>query len=704
MYRAMRDFLTASLQAVSSGYQKHRKGFWAFSGICFVLFIIMGAFAYKISETPAFCSLCHNMKPYVDSWKVSSHNMVTCVACHYKPGFLNHLRGKWTDGQVSLVYFVTGKTPGKFHAEISDESCLQCHPREKLKDDRIFKSVRFSHSNHLEQLRRGKKLRCTTCHGQIVQGKHLTVSESDCFICHFKPEEDKAEAPHELYLSRCTLCHKDLPEEIYIQGRKFYHGRYVGYGIQCQVCHVDIVQGDGKADWKKCVECHSEPERLETRYTSDILHRNHVTERKVECYRCHQEIQHRMIKAPTLVNFEQSCLVCHARRQHMGPREMYRGTGGIDVDDQPSRMYLANVDCASCHMHQETHPGTDLFSEDGLRMDMGQACIRCHGPGYDRMLQRWKEVMARLENDTSQRIYSAQQALYGVKQEEKSRAGYRYAQRLLSEARFNFSFVLNGRGHHNIDYALRLLTIANRKAEEAKSLIIAGYVPENITLVEANCTSLCHADAETKVVKLRQAAFPHADHVQDSGMACMECHGGGQDHGITYFKNCNTCHHGEGAGEVSCQDCHTEVADIFAGKSGIGVKEIPSAMMDTMNCTDCHTQVVEGEPTTLKGIAGTCDECHPEQNYSRLVMQWRKEAAGFLGGMEEELKTASALVERASIKKINTIQSRNLLIRAEQNMKLLGGFNGLHNIEYAKALAKATRDLIQEAVRQIPKR
>ncbi len=704
MYKAMRDFLTASRQAISSGYQKHRKGFWTFAGVCLVLFIIMGAFAYKITETAAFCGVCHDMKPYVDSWKVSSHNMVACIACHYKPGFRNHLRGKWTDGQVSLVYFVTGKTPGKFHAEISDESCLQCHPKKELKDDRIFKSVRFSHSNHLEQLRRGKKLRCTTCHGQIVQGEHLTVSESDCFICHFKPEEDKAEAPHELYLSRCTLCHRDLPEEIYIRGRKFYHGRYVRYGIQCRVCHVNVVQGDGRVEWKKCMECHSEPERVETRYTSVTLHRNHVTERKVECYRCHQEIQHRMVKAPTLVSLETSCLTCHEKRLHLGPREMYRGVGGIDVPDQPSRMYLANVDCASCHMHQETHPGAELFSEGGLRMEMGQACVRCHGPDYDKMLQRWKEVMARLEHETSQRLYSAQQALYAVKQKERSSEAFQFAQRLLREARFNVSFVLNGRGHHNIDYALRLLFVANRKAEEAKSLVVAGYVPEDIKLVERNCITLCHVDAETKVVKLRQVDFPHGKHVKDAGMACIDCHGSRQNHGKTYFKNCNTCHHGEGAGEVSCQDCHMKVADIFMGKSGIGVKEMPGIMVDVMTCTDCHKQVVEEKPTTLQGIAATCGECHPGKNYDRMVIQWREEAVELLGGIGKDLGIAKSLVERAALKNINTIRARNLLTQAEKNMKLLGKFNGLHNIDYAKALAKATRDLIQESVREIPKR
>jgi nitrate/TMAO reductase-like tetraheme cytochrome c subunit len=85
MLRAMAEFLRASRQAISSGYERHRKGFWVFVGICFFLLVITGAAAFKISETAAFCGLCHNMKPYIDSWRASSHHMVACVGCHYKP-------------------------------------------------------------------------------------------------------------------------------------------------------------------------------------------------------------------------------------------------------------------------------------------------------------------------------------------------------------------------------------------------------------------------------------------------------------------------------------------------------------------------------------------------------------------------------------------------------------------------------------------
>jgi hypothetical protein len=74
------------------------------------------------------------MNNYIDSWKASSHRRVACTQCHYAPGFFNHLKGKWVDGQVSLAYFISGKKPTTPHAEISDASCLQkgCHKIEDL--------------------------------------------------------------------------------------------------------------------------------------------------------------------------------------------------------------------------------------------------------------------------------------------------------------------------------------------------------------------------------------------------------------------------------------------------------------------------------------------------------------------------------------------------------------------------------------------
>ena len=55
-------------------------------------------------------------------------------------------------------------------------------------------------------LRRGKKLRCTSCHSQIVQGSHMSVTTSTCFLCHFKDQHFNQG------LGTCTRCHQ-IPQE-----------------------------------------------------------------------------------------------------------------------------------------------------------------------------------------------------------------------------------------------------------------------------------------------------------------------------------------------------------------------------------------------------------------------------------------------------------------------------------------------------------
>ena len=136
MYKLVKDFWIDFFDEAKRGTLKHKKGIKVLLLFCVVLFLIISVGLLRFSETSTFCGLCHQMDSYIDSWKGSSHRSVACTQCHYEPGFLNHMKGKWVDGQVSLAYFISGKKPSKPHAEISDASCLQegCHKTEDLKE------------------------------------------------------------------------------------------------------------------------------------------------------------------------------------------------------------------------------------------------------------------------------------------------------------------------------------------------------------------------------------------------------------------------------------------------------------------------------------------------------------------------------------------------------------------------------------------
>ena len=113
------------------------------------------------------------------------------------------VRGKML-GLVQLAKYLTGTESPRPAAEIPDASCLRsgCHDTRVLAGRVDFDGIPFDHAPHLERLRRGKRLRCTSCHSQIVQGTHMTVTQSTCFLCHFKDEFFNEG------LAACTRCHQ----------------------------------------------------------------------------------------------------------------------------------------------------------------------------------------------------------------------------------------------------------------------------------------------------------------------------------------------------------------------------------------------------------------------------------------------------------------------------------------------------------------
>ena len=149
------------------------------------------------------------METFYQSWRTSAHNKVDCVECHFEPGISGTIKGK-VNGLVQIVNYISlSYKKRKPWAEIPDNTCARsgCHEKQALQDTTYyFKGIQFSHKNHLSEMRRGKTLKCTSCHSQIVQGTHIEVTEATCFNCHFKKSDD----PEHKYdkLSECKTCHK----------------------------------------------------------------------------------------------------------------------------------------------------------------------------------------------------------------------------------------------------------------------------------------------------------------------------------------------------------------------------------------------------------------------------------------------------------------------------------------------------------------
>jgi len=139
--------------------------------------------AMELTTRPKFCNSCHIMEPYYTSWENSSHNHVSCVECHYEPGLLETFEGKFK-ALSQLAKYVTATEGTKPWAEVSDYSCMRsgCHSERLLEGEIQYGRIRFDHRHHLIGLRRGKELRCTSCHSQIVQGSHISVTATTCTL------------------------------------------------------------------------------------------------------------------------------------------------------------------------------------------------------------------------------------------------------------------------------------------------------------------------------------------------------------------------------------------------------------------------------------------------------------------------------------------------------------------------------------------
>ncbi|OGP96557.1 MAG: hypothetical protein A2157_12920 [Deltaproteobacteria bacterium RBG_16_47_11] len=673
-------------------------------GLLFFILIVLFVGVFKYSESPSFCGLCHNMREYVDSWKTSSHNKVACLNCHRNPGVLNHLQGKWVDFHLALTYLMVGKGFKKLHYEIDDGNCLQkgCHKKDDLKGDMIFKNVSFPHGRHLGELRRGMNLRCTSCHAQLVQGLHLTVHETNCFICHFYRAGPRGEEECiSCAVGGCTSCHVEPKGDIKVKGWNFNHRKYIARGVACEKCHINVIRGDGHVPEGKCGECHNEPAVLRTKYTSLFMHKEHVTDHKIECSKCHTPLQHEIGPILTFTRSPTICDKCHSKEMHLGPRELYRGSGGIGVPDSPSLMFTTNVDCIACHRKGEVSQAA-LHTTKYTEKAIGETCVDCHGEGYDETLKHWKTLLSKAENETNLRIFNVQKTLYEFEKTRGGSADFKKAQTLLNEARHNYSFVLLGRGVHNIEYAFKLFNATNNKAEQAMAVLDKNYKPKEFK-TEMTCMTLCHVGAERRTVPFNDIKYSHETHVVGKGLKCSDCHSSRENHGKTFRKNCADCHHGKGIKKVKCDDCHAFVKKLVQGKGGIGVKERPSNKLDVVECIDCHRGALAKKKDTFDAIKKRCIECH-DQSYGEMLARWKSTSEGLLKKVSPKIDKVREEIGRIELRGGHTFVYRKLFGEAEFNFNLVKRGNGVHNLEYAEELIEVANHRLDQAIKQLSRK
>ncbi|MGQ9629290.1 MAG: cytochrome c3 family protein [bacterium] len=424
-----------------SFFQRHRTVFEGFV----LLFAIASALAIgsyfsitKGLENPKFCSaFCHNMRPAYESWYSSTHEGIECHKCHSEPGVAGLLKTTFITSARNVVNYISrnyGKKP--IVVEIKDKNCLQegCHKTRLLKGKVFFKRVVFDHSQHLNHLLRGRRLGCTACHSQMVVGTHIIVTESVCFICHFK------RSAADLAPSGCPSCHQAPIEAVNYKGMKFVHETQLRKGDACEDCHSDITHGEGKVTEDRCSACHKGKEDVSKIHDVDFMHQRHVTEHTVKCFLCHDEVTHIISKRP----MDLSCTVCH--------EDEGKYYAGIDIHGTPiapSDMFSMDMDCTSCHTEED---GKVLFKPTE------EVCEMCHGGEKTRTI----EWVRNERNVMLSRVKALAESI--ASKLKDGGGGDLLPQSLYDEAMTNLGIVKSdpSEGVHNLKYTMRSLDEADK--------------------------------------------------------------------------------------------------------------------------------------------------------------------------------------------------------------------------------------------------
>ncbi|NOY22041.1 MAG: hypothetical protein GXO70_00835 [Acidobacteria bacterium] len=621
-----------------------------------ILVVLPSVYVSIRSSDPEFCLSCHYEKPYYNSWKDSSHSQTACIDCH------PNLRYKmpW----ISFRYMV-GLYDMKPHASVKTDTCLKCHDKKKLFEEKlkVVDKKSFNHKQHLSKPLRGVQMRCSSCHSHIVQGSHNVTEETVCFTCHFM-----GASPSDS-ITGCTSCHGTPKNTVTRHGFSFNHKKYLKLGVSCGECHIKITEGTGKLVEGACHTCHVEPQQVPS---NEAMHTIHVTERGIDCFECHGNIRHGNLKM--VKTFDTNCKNCH-ENLHSAQKSLYMGVGGLGIGDYPSRMFAAQVTCEGCH----TNPvkKKNAFVTESTRMPTPAACVTCHQPGYDIMLKDWRRSFMSMQNYVKWRIDTAS----SVKHAEDFR-------KILQEAQHNFALVKNGHAAHNVEYSVKLLKFTLDEVDKISRKPSANR-PAPLRTPDAYCASLCHnrLGMPENLLFQNKVNFPHQDHIRTLGTACGRCHSVEQ-HGATTLTlaQCNTCHHQELKNvEDHCVTCHKTENQFFNGTLARFDTGDPNPMLDQVTCTDCHN-VTDGKPVSVQSVRKACLNCHDEE-YGEMLDQWIETGTTHqkdLAAKIEELQAASDKKQKISRKDAKMVEREFRKLREVE--KYFKSRAYIHNPDYAETL------------------
>lgn len=329
----------------------------------FFLFCLLVFGAVGLTQVPSasiVCEGCHEMKPEIATWKVSSHSKVACIKCHTEI-YTVHL--------FQIIHFTKRYyLPIQVKRPVPESVCKSCHSDNRaltLRGDLIV-----PHQKHEKE-----GITCTECHIGVAHGgiagrletidgnfsrwtdvtarqnmswKYRTMSMTECLNCH----KDR-KGPQD-----CKSCHSriipppsHLPKEWIQNG---LHGQAALKDIDsCDECHsytmnlVRVQNEDKVISYVRsnsfCVSCHAK--KPESHNQQPFLHGVRATQDLRGCSVCHDKTPP---KKANLATKRTVCISCHKQphsKPQFHPVPIQKGTGPA------TSCYICHIktSCTKCH-------------------------------------------------------------------------------------------------------------------------------------------------------------------------------------------------------------------------------------------------------------------------------------------------------------------------------------------------------------------
>jgi nitrate/TMAO reductase-like tetraheme cytochrome c subunit len=401
-----------------------------FAALLFCIVVFGGGYGVlSFTNSPSFCSNCHEMQPEYSTFTASAHNQISCVQCHIKPGFTNMVTHKMKS-MKEVYYHVTGVPDQIVQTEdeaVSNENCLQCHSKNRLVT--ASGDLKVNHKGHIE-----KEIPCITCHAgvvhakivarglnvnehlgkwsektadKIIQEKYLRPNMGTCIDCHDKvnhgeepwkemaynvppnPEhgEKKAEGSAEVASTEPTgenaeavkEAHDEKTQDIILQaiGKQKVN---VKLSMECGTCHkkVKVPKSHKTSDWdhnhggtainvlNTCVNCHQDSKWAREIPKEDIMSVLEMGSKKIK-------YTPDIAKVTDQTRINKFCSTCHGKR----PVGHTNSDQWLTEHAKHAPSDSAKAQCFVCHDKQKPKPDATT-----IKAPTDVYCEYCHRTGF----------------------------------------------------------------------------------------------------------------------------------------------------------------------------------------------------------------------------------------------------------------------------------------------------------------------------------